>query len=72
MSGFRAGLYAYYPKFMVISSDQPQLICCVCLTDIENCFEIYLFVTSSSDIADRLWPWELIALLALTSICLNP
>ncbi len=72
MSGFRAGLYAYYPKFVVISSDQPQLICYVCLTDIENCFEIYLFVTSSSDIAERLLPCELIALLALTSICLNP
>ena len=32
----------------------------------------YLFVTSSSDIADLLWPWELIARLAFTSICLNP
>ena len=72
MSGFRAGLYAHYPKFVAISSDQPQLICFVCLTDIESCFEIYLFVTSSSDIADRLWPWELITRLAFTSICLNP
>ena len=72
MSGFRAGLYAYYSKFVAFPYDQPQLICCVCLTDIESCFEIYLFVTSSSDIADRLWPWELIARLAFTSICLNP
>ena len=72
MSGFRAGLYAHYPKFVAISSDQPQLSCFVCLTDIESCLEIYLFVTSSSDIADRLWPWELIARLAFTSICLNP
>ena len=72
MSGFRAGQYAYYPKFMAFPNDQPQLICCVCLIDIESCFEIYLFVTSSSDIADRLWPWELIARLAFTSICLKP
>ena len=51
---------------------QPHLIRFVGITNIESCFEIYLFVTSSSDIADRLWPWELIARLAFTSICLNP
>ena len=72
MSGFRAVLYAYFAKFVALPYDQSQLIYCVCLTDIESCFEIYLFVTSSSDIADRLWPWELIARLACTSICLNP
>ena len=65
MSDFWIGLYAHYPKFVAFPYHQSKLVCCVCLTDIESCFEIYLFVTSSSDIADCLWPWELIARLAI-------
>ena len=43
-----------------------------CLTYIDSFFAFYLFVISSSDIAERFWPCEFIARLALTSICLNP
>ena len=71
MSGYRAGLHAHLPEIVVVSFGQPQLICFVCLTDVESCL-CYLFVISSSDIADRFWPCALIARLAFTSICLNP